>query len=77
MPTHGENKTLAEAENSAILTKKETAEFLRCTVRYLERQIRAGRLRAMKPTAKLVRFYRRDIDAFLQSGASIGKEGDQ
>jgi excisionase family DNA binding protein len=67
-------KPPAEAGNSAILTKQEAADFLRSTVRYLERQIRAGRLRAMKPTGKLVRIYRRDLDAFLQSGATIGGE---
>jgi excisionase family DNA binding protein len=66
-----QKKPSAEAVNSAILTKQEAAELLRCTVRYLERQIRAGRLRAMKPTGKLVRIFRSDIDAFLQSGASI------
>jgi excisionase family DNA binding protein len=75
MPTHGENKPHAEAGNSAILTKQEAANLLRCTVRYLERQIRAGRLRAMKPSGKLVRIYRRDLDAFLHSGASIASEG--
>jgi excisionase family DNA binding protein len=64
-------KPSAEAVNSAILTKQEAAELLQCTVRYLERQIRAGRLRAMKPTGKLVRIFRRDLDAFLESGASI------
>jgi excisionase family DNA binding protein len=65
-------KPQAEAANSAILTKKEAAEFVRCTVRYLERQIRAGRLRALKPTGKLVRIRRADLDAFLESGATIG-----
>jgi excisionase family DNA binding protein len=55
----------------AILTKKEAANYVHCTVRYLERQVRAGRLRALKPTGKLVRFFRRDLDAFLLSGASI------
>jgi excisionase family DNA binding protein len=67
-----QTKPQAEAANSAILTKREAAALLRCTTRYLERQIRAGRLRAMKPTEKLVRILRRDIDAFLESGASIG-----
>jgi hypothetical protein len=33
--------------------------------------IRSGRLRACKPTGKFVRILRRDIDAFLNSGASI------
>jgi excisionase family DNA binding protein len=46
-------------------------ELLGCTERYLERQIRFGRLRACKPTGKFVRIYRHDIDEFLQSGASI------
>ena len=70
MPTKQE--TSAETVNSAILTKKEAAEFVRCTVRYIERQIRAGRLRALKPTGKLVRIRRDDLHAFLESGATIG-----
>jgi excisionase family DNA binding protein len=57
--------------HSPILTKPEAAEYIRCTARYLERQVRAGRLRALKPTGKFVRFFRRDLDAFLESGASI------
>ena len=78
MPTLATNKPSAEAvSNSAILTKKEAAELLRCTPRYLERQIRAGRLRACKPTGKLVRILRRDLDAFLQSGASVAGSGKE
>ena len=67
------NKTpSAEAvSNSPILTKQQAAELLGCTTRYIERQIRAGRLRACKPTGKLVRIFRKDIDAFLESCASI------
>ena len=83
MPKYGENKLSAEAvsnsasshaaelPNAAILTKQEAAALLRVTPRYLERQIRAGRLRACKPTGKLVRILRRDLEAFLESGASI------
>ena len=70
MPRHGE-PSAETVTNSAILTKKEAAQLLHCTTRYLERQIRAGRLRACKPTGKLVRILRSDIDAFLMSGASI------
>jgi excisionase family DNA binding protein len=66
------NKPSAEAINSAILTKQEAAARLRCTTRYIERAIKSGRLRACKPTGKLVRIYRRDLDAFLESGATIG-----
>jgi len=61
----------AELNKAAILTKQEAAEFLRCTVRYIERAIRSGRLRACKPTGKLVRIYRRDLDAFLETGATM------
>jgi excisionase family DNA binding protein len=58
--------------DAVILTKREAADYLRCTPRYLERQIRAGRLKALKPTGKLVRIRRADLDAFLDSGATIG-----
>lgn len=57
--------------DAVILTKAEAANYIRCTPRYLERQIRAGRLRALKPTGKLVRIRRNDLDAFLESGATI------
>jgi excisionase family DNA binding protein len=63
-----------EAVNSTILTKQEAASYIRCTTRYLERQIRAGRLRAFKPTGKLVRIRRSDLEKFLESGATIGGE---
>lgn len=59
--------------DAVILTKREAANYVRCTPRYLERQIRAGRLRALKPTGKLVRIRRIDLDAFLESGATIGR----
>jgi excisionase family DNA binding protein len=66
------NDPSVETVNSTILTKKEAANFVRCTTRYLERQIRAGRLRALKPTGKLVRIRLRDLDKFLESGATTG-----
>src|SRR6267378_8102075 len=56
---------------STLFTKQQAAEYVRCTPRYLERQIRAGRLRALKPSGKLVRIRLRDLDAFLESGATI------
>jgi excisionase family DNA binding protein len=57
--------------SAAILTKQQAAELLGCTSRYIERQIRAGRLRACKPSGKFVRIFRKDIDAFLEGCASI------
>jgi len=61
----------AEAGNSEILTKAAAAEYLGCTVRYLERQIRLGRLRACKPSGKFVRIFKKDINAFLDSAATM------
>jgi excisionase family DNA binding protein len=62
----------AEAGNSAILTKQQAAEYLQTTPRYIERMVRSGRLRALKPTGKFWRVRRSDLDAFLESGATIG-----
>jgi excisionase family DNA binding protein len=62
----------AEAVNPAILTKQEAANYARCTTRYLERQVRLGRLKALKPSGKLWRVRRSDLEAFLESGATIG-----
>ena len=59
--------------DAVILTKREAANYVCCTARYIERQIRAGRLKALKPTGKLVRIRRADLDAFLESGATIGR----
>jgi excisionase family DNA binding protein len=64
----------AGATIPAILTKQEAANYARCTPRYLERQVKAGRLRALKPTSKLWRVRRADLEAFLESGATIGGE---
>ena len=64
--------TQAGAEIPAILTKRQAADYVCCTPRYLENQIRAGRLRALKPTGKLVRIRLKDLDAFLESGATMG-----
>ena len=60
------------AQLPIFFTKQEAADFIRCTPRYIERQIRAGRLRALKPTGKLVRIRRSDLEAFLEGGATSG-----
>jgi excisionase family DNA binding protein len=68
---------LAGAENfPAVLTKQEAADFIGCTTRYLERQVRAGRLKACKPTAKLWRVRLSDLEAFLESGATTNGGGE-
>jgi excisionase family DNA binding protein len=58
----------------AILTKRQAAEYVCCTPRYLENQIRLGKLKALKPSGKLLRIRRSDLEAFLESGATIGEE---
>jgi len=55
-----------------LFTLKQAAQYAICTPRYLQNQIRAGRLKALKPTGKLVRIRRADLDAFLESGSTIG-----
>jgi len=60
------------ASHDAILTKPEAARYLKVTTRYIERAAASGRLRALKPTGKLWRVRRGDLDAFLESGATIG-----
>ena len=68
-PTHQDTPNANGAE---LLTKQEAALRIKSTTRYLERMIASGRLRALKPTGKLVRIRQRDLDAFLESGATIG-----
>jgi excisionase family DNA binding protein len=60
--------------NQPLFTLKQAAEYAICTPRYLQNQIHAGRLKALKPTGKLVRIRRTDLEKFLESGATIGGE---
>jgi excisionase family DNA binding protein len=60
--------------NQPLLTLKQAAIYAICTPRYLQNQIRLGRLKALKPTGKLVRIRRADLEKFLESGATIGGE---
>lgn len=61
-----------EPGNSVILTKQQAAAYVQSTPRYLERMVRSRRLRAFKPTGRFWRVRRSDLDAFLESGATIG-----
>lgn len=62
----------AVASVSPLQTTKQAAQYINCTPRYIQRMVRSGRLRALKPTGKLVRFRQIDLDAFLESGATVG-----
>jgi len=59
------------AGHSTILTKLEAAERIKTSTRYIERQVKLGRLKAYKPTAGLFRIRLSDLNAFLESGASV------
>ena len=64
-----------EAVNySTILTKQQAAGYLQTTPRYIERIVASGKLRALKPTGKLWRVRRSDLDAFLETGATMGAD---
>jgi excisionase family DNA binding protein len=71
VPSTGDQQTAYAFLASGLLTKKQAAEYLQVTPRYIERAVRSGLLRALKPTSKLVRIRRSDLDAFLEAGATI------
>lgn len=60
--------------NQPLFTLKQAAQYAICTPRYLQNQIRIGRLKALKPTGKLLRIRRTDLETFLESGATIEGE---
>jgi excisionase family DNA binding protein len=64
---------LAGAANlPAILTTQQAAAYVQSTPRYLERMVRSGRLRALKPTGRFWRVRRSDLDHFLEASATTG-----
>jgi excisionase family DNA binding protein len=52
------------------LSKKELAEWLGCSERFLEVEVKAGRLRKVILGANRVRFLPRDVNAWLEKGSS-------
>jgi len=72
MASNSSIDSLAEAENfpPAILTKKQAAAYVQSSTRYLEREIRAGRLKALRLSGKFIRIRRADLEKFLESGAT-------
>ena len=70
-PDNPTSSNAAEFTNAAVLNKRKAASYLQTSPRYLERMVASGRLRAYRPTGKLWRVRRSDLDAFLESGASI------
>jgi len=78
---HALNRSVDAVSSSAILNKREVAALLKVSQRYVERQVRAGRLRAYRLSHKTIRFRRSDIDQFVESMATAfllpGKRGAQ
>ena len=68
------NSYATELSGAAILTKREAAEYLRTSTRFVERMVQRGRLRAFKPTSGIFRVRRSDLDEFLNRACTI--EGD-
>ena len=52
------------------LSKKELAEWLNCSERFLESEVAAGRLRKIFLGAHRVRFLPKDINQWLEAGGS-------
>jgi excisionase family DNA binding protein len=71
MKNKSKTKSQPLQTSGEILTKKETAALLGVTTKYLDRQVRAGKLRASRPSFKLVRFQRKDVLAWLDRHATI------
>lgn len=54
-----------------LLTTQDACAYLQCTPRFLQKMVRSGRLRALKPSGKFVRFRKADLDSFMDCGATM------
>jgi excisionase family DNA binding protein len=72
MASKAERQNLEGGSTVPLRTKQQAADYIQCTPRYIERMVRGGRLRALKPSGKLIRFRQCDLDSFMASGATIG-----
>jgi excisionase family DNA binding protein len=72
MSKEGKKPQAGAVNHSALLSKKQAADYLQVTPRYIERAVSTGRLLAFKPTGGLWRVRQSELDAFLDSGATIG-----
>jgi excisionase family DNA binding protein len=65
-------ETVGSGAKEPLITVPVACNYITCTRRYLARMVASGRLRALKPSGKLLRFRQSDLDAFLESGAANG-----
>lgn len=59
-----------------LFTVKDVCASWQCTDRFVEKQVKLGRLKALKISRKMIRFRQADLDAFLKKGATTGQEGE-
>ena len=53
--------------NSPVSKFKQAAQYVICTPCFLQRQIRIGNLRAVKPSREMVRIRLAELESFLES----------
>lgn len=73
--THSNRKRRIGADNSALLTVQETAEYLKCSIPTVYRRIASGELKAYKlgkntRGKRALRIWREDIDTQLLTPAN-------
>jgi excisionase family DNA binding protein len=68
--------TPADCTSAKLLTKHDLAELLGISHRSVERLVKAGRIRAIKLSHKIIRFCKADVETFLASVGSICFKGD-
>jgi excisionase family DNA binding protein len=66
--------TIFEDLPTRPLSPNELAEFVGTSRRFIEEQVRHGKLRARKISPRAVRFFRSDIAAWLAKTASVEVE---
>ena len=62
----------ARVEISRPMSKTELAAFLDVSERFLETEVKDGRLRAIKLSNRALRFLPKDVQAWLDSKQTIG-----
>ena len=60
----------------AFLSLKQAASEISCTRRFLEKRIEDGELKVFRPSRRLVRVARGELNRWIESYSHGGKQGD-
>jgi excisionase family DNA binding protein len=60
----------ALSNSATLLTKEQVSKLLQVSPRYIERQVKLGKLRALKFSSRLLRFRLADVNSFSEGFAS-------